>query len=170
MAACTTTYYEAGRSWSARVAEHNAALMAQQPQRRRGMRTPELPLRKNFDNSRLVKAPDPVRAREMRLFSVAMSLLFSLTMIYGLQHFSAIESGYRIEAEKQMCNQLREQNRELLLTEAELTQPDRIDRLARGLGLAAPQPGQIVHPTAVPDAGTPVLAQAAPPALAKEGD
>ena len=29
MAACTTTYFEAGRGWSARVMEHNAELLAQ---------------------------------------------------------------------------------------------------------------------------------------------
>jgi hypothetical protein len=40
MAACTTTYFEAGRSWGARVAERNAEMMAQQALRRRGMRTP----------------------------------------------------------------------------------------------------------------------------------
>ena len=58
MAACATSYFEAGRSWSARVAERNAELMAQQALRRRGMRTPEFIIPKRFDNSRLVKAAD----------------------------------------------------------------------------------------------------------------
>ena len=102
MAACTTTYFEAGRGLSARVAERNAELLAQQPMRRRGVRTPEVPFTKHFDNSRLVKAPDPVRVRQMRIFSAAVTVLFSLIMVYGLQHFSAIESGYRIESEKQV--------------------------------------------------------------------
>jgi cell division protein FtsL len=163
MAACTTTYYEAGRSWSARVAEHNAGLLAQQPQRRRGVRTPEVPFARHFDNSRLVKAPDPVRTRQIRLFSAAISILFLLTMVYGIQHFSAIESGYRIESEKQVRDQLREENRQLRLSEAQLTEPGRIDRMARELGFAEPQPGQIVQPSASYDAGTPVIAQAVPP-------
>ena len=68
MAACTTTYFEAGRSLSARVAEHNAELLAQQPQLRRRMRTPEFYFARHIDNSRLVKAADPVRVREMRVF------------------------------------------------------------------------------------------------------
>ena len=68
MAACTTTYFEAGRSWSARVAQRNAELMAQQPLRRRGVRTPEFCFPKNFDNSRLIKAPDPARVRQIRSF------------------------------------------------------------------------------------------------------
>ena len=102
MAACTTTYLEVrGPRLGARVAERNAELLAQQPQRRRGACTPEFLFPKHFDNSRLVKAPDPVRVREMRIFSAAVAVLFSLVMIYGLQHFNAIESGYRVESEKQ---------------------------------------------------------------------
>jgi len=166
MAACTTTYIEAGRGWNARVAERNAQLLAQQPQRRRGVRTPEFFFIKNFDNSRLVKASDPVRAREMRVFSAAVVVLLSLVMVYGLQHFYAIESSYNVESEKQALEQLHEQNRQLRLSEAELSQPGRIDMLARQLGLTAPQPGQVVHPSAAPDAGTPVMAQVTPPAPA----
>ena len=46
--------------------------------------------------------------------------------------------------------------------EAQLTQPARIDGMARGLGLAEPQPGQVIHPTAHPDGNAPALAQVAP--------
>ena len=161
MAACTT-YFDSASGWSARVAEHNAALLAQQPMRRRGARTPEVCFAKSFDNSRLVKAADPVRVRQMRIFSAAVALLFSLVMIYGLQHFSAIEVSYHVESEKQIVEQLREENRQLRLSEAQLTQPGRIDGMARQLGLAQPQPGQVVHPNAHPDASAPALAQVAP--------
>jgi len=164
MAACTTTYFEAGRGWGARVAERNAELLAQQAQRRRGVRTPEFHFPRHFDNSRLVKAPDPVRVREMRIFSAAVAVLFSLVMIYGLQHFYAIEGGYRVESEKQMRDQLREENRQLRLSEAQLTQPARIDLMARQLGLQEPQPGQVVHPMAHADTAAPALAQVTPPA------
>jgi cell division protein FtsL len=165
MAACTTTYFEAGRSLAARVAEHNAELMAQQVLRRRGVRTPEFPFVRHFDNSRLVKAADPVRVREMRVFAAAVGVLFSLIMVYGLQHFYAIEKSYRVETEKQALDQLREQNRQLRLSEAELEDPGRIDGLAHQLGMAAPQPGQVVRPAAAPvESGAPVLAQVVPPA------
>src|SRR5580698_10304352 len=126
-AAITTTYFESGRGWTARVAERNAELLAQQALRRRRMRTPEFYFAKHFDNSRLVKAADPVRVREMRVFSAAVTVLFSLIMVYGLQHFYAIESGYRVESEKLAVDQLREENRQLRLSEAELTRPERID-------------------------------------------
>lgn len=168
MAACTTTYFEPRRGWSAQISAHNAELLAQQPLRRRGVRTPEFHFAKEFDNSRLEKAPDPMRAREMRGFAAAVIVLFSLIMIYGLQHFSAIESGYRVEAEKQTVEHLREQNRQLRLSEAQLTQPARIDSLAKEYGLATPQPGQVVHPNAsVTTSGQPVLAQAVPPTMGK---
>jgi cell division protein FtsL len=159
MAACTATLFDTKPGWTARVVERNAALLAQQPMRRRGIRTPEIVFAHQFDNSRLVKAPDPVRARQMRIFSAAMTVLFSLVMIYGLQHFTAIENSYRIESEKQVRDQLREENRQLRLSEAQLTQPGRLDGMARQLGLEEPQPGQVVHATTHIDPGAPVLAQ-----------
>ena len=164
MAAIATTYFEPGLSFGQQVRERNAEFLALQPLRRRGARTPEFYFPKHFDNSRLVKAPDPVRVREMRLFSAAITVLFSLVMIYGLQHFYAIESGYRVESEKQAVEQLREANRQLRLAEAQLTQPVRIDLMARQLGLADPEPGQVIHLNAYPDATAPVLAQVTPPA------
>jgi len=69
----------------------------------------------------------------MRVFSAAVVALFSLIMIYGLQHFSAIESSYSVESEKQTLDQLREENRQLHLSEAELTQPGRIDQMPTSL-------------------------------------
>jgi cell division protein FtsL len=164
MAACTT-YLEPGlvNDWPARIAERNAELLAQQPMRRRGVRTPEINFTRHFDNSRLIKAPDPVRVRQMRIFAAAVTVLFSLVMVYGLQHFSAIEGSYHVESEKQQLDQLREENRQLRLAEAQLSQPGRIDGLAHHMGMAAPAPGQVVHASAHPDTSVPVYAQFTPP-------
>jgi cell division protein FtsL len=167
MAAFTTTYFEAGRGMAARAAERNAELMAQQATRRRGVRTPEIYFTKHFDNTRLVKAPDPAVVRQMRAFCAAVAVLFSLVMIYGLQHFSAIENGYRVESEKQIREQLVEDNRQLKLTEAQLSQPGRIDTMARQFGLAEPQPGQLVHAGAQGEGGGPVFAQVNAPVAAR---
>ncbi len=164
MAACTTTYFEAGLSLQARVAERNSELLAQQPTRRRHVRTPEFFFVHHIDNSRLEKSPDLVRVREMRIFSAAVFVLFSLVMIYGMQHYYAIEGSYHVEREKQTLSQLREENRQLRLAQAELTQPGRIDTMARNLGLVAPQPGQVIHPNAGGDPSAPVEARMAPPA------
>ena len=100
----------------------------------------------------------------MRRFAMVMSLLFLLVMVYVWQHFSAIEIGYQIEAQKQQVEQLREENRQLRLTEAQLTDPERIDKIAKQLGLDAPQPGQVVRPDGSLTNG-PVWAQAKAPAL-----
>ncbi|MGA9463043.1 MAG: cell division protein FtsL, partial [Terracidiphilus sp.] len=78
--------------------------------------------------------------------------------------FSAIEGSYRVESEKQQLDQLREQNRQLRLTEAQLSQPSRIDGLAHRMGMAAPQPAQVVQSTMRPETSAPVYAQFTPPA------
>ena len=157
----------AGRFDASTVRERNQSLLAAQQRVRRGP-TPEVFFTKRIDNSRLVTANDPRRAQEMRSFATAMALLFALIMVYGWQHFSAIEYGYHIESEKQQIDLLNEQNRQLRLTEAQLGDPARIDTMARVLGLKAPLPGQVVRPENANDPGAPVLAQAAPimPALA----
>ena len=49
------------------VAERNRQLFAAQQRARRGP-TPEVFFVKHLDNSRLVKADDPARTREMRIF------------------------------------------------------------------------------------------------------
>ncbi|WP_213807246.1 septum formation initiator family protein [Granulicella sp. dw_53] len=146
------------------LAERNRLLFESQKKARRGP-TPEVFFAKHIDNSRIVKADDPERRREMRSFTSVMGLLFLLVMVYVWQHFTAIEVGYQVEAQKLQVEQMREQNRQLRLSEAQLTDPERIDRMAKDLGLAAPQPGQVVRPEGG-DANAPVVAQAVTPTLA----
>ena len=55
---------------------------------------------------------------------------------------------------------MREENHQLRLTEAQLSDPGRIDHIARQLGLDTPQPGQVVHPDGAFAGGAPVLAEA----------
>jgi cell division protein FtsL len=145
------------------LAERNRELYELQRPRRRGP-TPEMFFTKHIDNSRIVKADDPERRREMRSFTIVMTLFFALTMVYVWQHFSAIEVGYRVEAQKTQVEQMRETNRQLRLTEAQLSDPGRIDRIAKQLGLDAPSPGQVVRPDGS-NVSAPVLAQAHIPAL-----
>jgi hypothetical protein len=144
------------------VDERNQLLLHAQQRARRGP-TPEVFFAKHLDNSRLVKAADPVRVKEMRRFAIAMMLMFAMVMLYGWQHFSSIEIGYRVEAEKQQLEQFKEQSRQLGLTEAQLCDLNRLDREARRLGMDAPRPGQIVRPESGLDTdmgpGTPVMAQ-----------
>ena len=154
------------RSPAQTLAEHNACLFEAQRRARRGP-TPEVFFAKHIDNSRIVKADDPERRREMRQFTVVMSVLFALVMVYVWQHFSAIEVGYRVEAQKTQVEQMREENRQLRLSEAQLTDPGRIDVMAKQLGLNAPEPGQVIRPDGlgVADPNAPVMARAGVPHL-----
>lgn len=142
----------------ASIAALNRERYEQQRTQRRGP-TPEMFFAKHIDNSRIVKADDPVRRREVRQFTVVMSVFFMLTMVYVWQHFSAIEVGYRVETQKTQVELLREQNRQLRLNEAQLSDPGRIDRIAKQLGLDAPLPGQVVRPDGLTMGAQPVLAQ-----------
>jgi cell division protein FtsL len=144
-------------------AQRNRELFELQKRARRGP-TPEVFFAKHIDNSRIVKADDPVRRREMRTFTATMSILFVLVMVYVWQHFSAIEVGYQVETQKHQVAELQEQNRQLRLTEAQLSDPGRIDQIARQLGLDSPQPGQVVRPDGL-NSNAPVLAQSSAPTL-----
>lgn len=129
--------------------QRNHELFEQQRARRRGP-TPEMFFTKHIDNTRLVTADDPVRKREMKIFTTVVSVFCCLLMVYVWQHFSAIETGYKIEAQKQQVEQMREANRQLRLQEAQLSDPGRIDRIAKQLGLDVPLPGQVVRPDGSP--------------------
>lgn len=124
--------------------------------------TPEIYFRKTIDNSRLVKVEDPRRAREMKFFGLALCCLFLLVMGYALQHFRAIEYGYKIEQLRSQRSDLTEMNRALRLEEASLRDPERIDVMARKLGLQSPQPGQVLRMDVATDAATPVMASVTP--------
>jgi cell division protein FtsL len=124
--------------------------------------TPEIYFSKAIDNSRLVKVEDPRRGREMRQFGIALSCLFLLVMTYAWQHFKAIEYGYQIESLKIQCDSMAEMNRELRLEDASLRDPERIDLMARKLGLQSPQAGQVMRLDVSADGGAPVMASVTP--------
>lgn len=124
--------------------------------------TPEIYFAKSIDNSRLVKVEDPRRGREMKHFGIALCCLFLLTMTYTWQHFKAIEYGYRIESLKNQRDGLVEMNHALRLEEASLRDPERIDVLARKLGLQSPQAGQVMWLEGVESDIAPVMASASP--------
>ena len=75
-----------------RIRERNLALLAAQQRARRGP-TPEAFFAKKIDNSRLRKAKDPRRSKEMRTFSVVMGLFLCLLLVYGWQHFRCLPWG-----------------------------------------------------------------------------
>src|SRR5215472_15712956 len=125
--------------------------------------TPEIYFAKAIDNSRLVKVEDPRRTREMKQFCTAIAFLFLLVFTYAWQHFKAIEYGYQIESAKRELATATEMNRALRLEDASLRDPERIDLLARRMGLVPPEPGQVIRMEGVAtDAQGPVMASNAP--------
>lgn len=127
--------------------------------------TPEIYFAKPIDNSRLVKVEDPRRSREMRHFAFALACLFLLVMTYALEHFKAIEYGYKIEALRSQRDSMAEMNRVLELDEAQLRSPLRIDPIARQFGMQPPQAGQIIRMEPGPVTGSPVMASVTPVSL-----
>jgi len=126
--------------------------------------TPEIYFAKAIDNSRLVKVEDPRRNREMKQFGTALACLFLLVFTYAWQHFRAIEYGYQIESAKRELSNLTEMNRALKLEDASLRDPERIDVIARRMGLEPLVPGQVItiDNASAAEAGGPVMASAEP--------
>ena len=122
--------------------------------------TPEIYFDKQIDNSRLVKIADRQRNRELGMFATSVAMLFLLVMVYAWQHFSAVEYGYKIESLQAQHQTFNEAHRALLLEQASLSDPERIDALARKMGLEAPQPGQMQRLEPASDEGPRVLARA----------
>jgi len=146
MAAMTTSFGTMSatqRKTEVQIAR-NRQLFEEQKRARRGP-TPEVFFTVHIDNSRIVKADDPERRREMRVFSGVVGILFLLVMVYVCQHLSAIDTKLDIEVKKAEIEKLREQNRQYRLTEAQLSEPRRIDQIARQLGLGEPKPGQVIR-------------------------
>jgi hypothetical protein len=125
--------------------------------------TPEIYFSKAIDNSRLVKVEDPRRTREMKQFCTAIAVLFLLVFTYAWQHFKAIEYGYQIESAKRELASITEMNHALRLEDASLRDPERIDLLARRMGLVPPEPGQVIRMEgSTPESQGPVMASNAP--------
>jgi hypothetical protein len=121
--------------------------------------TPEFYFQKTIDNSRLVRATDPQRRREIRMLSAVASLFFLMAMFYAWQHFRSLEYGYQIEAQKTEHAHLVEMNRTLTLEQSQLRDPSRIDVLARQMDLEPPRPGQVQRLDSDEQGSQPAVAQ-----------
>jgi hypothetical protein len=102
----------------------------------------------------------------MKQFGTALACLFLLVFTYAWQHFKAIEYGYQIESAKRELSEKTEMNHALRLEDASLRDPERIDLLARRMGLVPPEPGQVIRmDSASGDSQGPVMASAEPVAV-----
>ena len=123
---------------------------------------PEIYFHKAIDNSRLVRSADPVRKREMRVFTATVVVFFLMSLVYLCQHCSSIEYGYKIEDMRAKRDQMADVNRTLKLEEATLKDPERIHVLAGEMGLALPAVGQVqrMDDAGALDNSAPVMARA----------
>ncbi len=121
---------------------------------------PEIFLVKPVDNSRLVRVKDKKRSREMYFFTAALMILFAFVMMYVVQHCKALEYGYKIEELRKTREALLDTSKTLRLEEASLKDPQRIDGLARSMGMQLPQAGQVQRVEAVSTDNSPVMARA----------
>jgi cell division protein FtsL len=110
------------------------------------MSFPELYFVKRIDNSSLRREVDPVRRRECYSLLGLGVVAFLFCLVFAWQHFQCVQYGYQIEQLKSQQQTLEQWNHQLKLEQASLTDPQRIDRLARKeLGLVAPSPQQVIH-------------------------
>ncbi len=106
----------------------------------------------------------------MKQFAIALGCLFLLVMTFTWQHFKAIEYGYKIEAVRSQRDGLLEINHALRLEQASLRDPERIDVLARKLGMQPLQAGQVIRmDTPAADASGAVLASVTAPEILPRG-
>ncbi len=148
--------------WATTLPELLSPNAAQGPAVRRYLPgAPEIYFNKAIDNSRLVRVADPERRRELTLFTVAVTVLTLFAFVYLWQHFSSIEYGYKIEALRSQRDQLVDVNKTLKLEDASLRDPERIDVIARRMGMQIPVAGQVQRmDPGVGDNNGPVMARA----------
>ncbi len=96
------------------------------------------------------------------MFSGMIVVFLAVFLLYGFQHYKAIDCGYKIEQAREQRDSLLESNRQLRLEEASLRDPERIDALAHAIGMQSPQAGQVVRMESDgSDPAVPVMARVA---------
>lgn len=114
---------------------------------------------RRIDNSRLRRSNSPGHWRELLKQLALGGLLAGVMFLYAWQHFQSVQLGYQTEALKEQQVQLTDLNHQLKLESASLRSPQRIDQIARKLGMAAPAANQL-QPFEAPS--EPVLAEMRP--------
>ena len=105
----------------------------------------EVHFEKRIVNNNVISQADS-RSRRDYIIVTALAAMFLVGLfVYGWQHYQWIQYGYRIEEAQKKKEQLAEIGRQLRLERASLSNPQRIDSIARKqLGMVVPVPGQLV--------------------------
>lgn len=148
MATATATFprpLRGTRNASQRVGGRAPSAEDYQIDRRRRALPPELIFLKRIDNSRLFREVNPERRRQCFSLLGLSVVAFMFFLLFAWQHFQCVRYGYQIETLKTQRAGLEEWNRQLRLDRAALSDPQRIDTLARQEGLVPPGPRQVIQ-------------------------
>jgi cell division protein FtsB len=108
---------------------------------------------KRIDNSRLVRATEPVRMQGFYRTAGWGAVVAVFLMFYVYQHFRCIDLSFQLEDLKSRQTKMSAFNSELRLEIEGLRDPRRIDVIARRqLGLTEPLPTQVQQYEAPPGA------------------
>jgi cell division protein FtsL len=118
---------------------------------------------KRIDNSRLVRAMQPARTRDLARTVALWCAVAAFFLCYGYQRFSCIELSFQLEDLKARQTQASATNTGLKLEVAGLRNPSRIDLIARRqLGLTEPLPNQMEAGSGPSDAEVAAVHEARP--------
>ena len=105
----------------------------------------EVQFEKRIINNNVIREADQKGHRDYIIVTALAAMFLFGLFAYGWQHYQWIQYGYRIEEAQKKMQRLSEIGRQLRLERASLSNPQRIDSIARKqLGMVVPAPGQLV--------------------------
>ena len=109
------------------------------------MSTIDIHFEKKINNSRIIRPVDAQCRVEYIVLTLLGAVFVLGVLFYAWQQYQWIQYGYRTEEAQKKVEQLKETGRQFRIERATLSNPQRIDALARGeLGMVGPGAGQIV--------------------------
>jgi cell division protein FtsL len=110
----------------------------------RGRSATEFHTVKKLDNTRLVRHMEPVKMRNLYRTVALGTFIAAFFLLYIYQHFQCIDLSFQLEAARSSRSELAAHNSSLKLEIASLSNPKRIDMIARRqLGLSETLPTQV---------------------------
>jgi cell division protein FtsL len=98
---------------------------------------------KRIDNTRIVRHVEPAKVRDLYRTLALGGVLAAFCMLYIYQHFRCIDLSFQLEGVKSQQADAAALNSALRLEIAGLSDPKRIDMIARKLGLTETLPNQV---------------------------
>jgi cell division protein FtsL len=98
---------------------------------------------KRLDNTRLVRHVEPVKMRNLYRTVALGGVIACCLLLYIYQHFKCIDLSFQLQAARTERVEAAARNSSLKLEIASLSNPKRIDTIARQLGLSETLPSQV---------------------------